>query len=130
MFRYSVQNGWQEIESFLHATGEAEIADELMACGFLSEPSFQIGAEDEFSVEVYRRHDSVGQYVAYLNPNTGKPLSVPKAIEAKDEYFAYVIVGSMCNEVVCPHLPDLLSLLSQLTPICREVRENSQMRTH
>jgi len=124
MWRFSKDNGWREAEGFLVATDKDDCAEGLLECGFPTEPTFQLGKSEEFAVEVYRRVID-GTFVAYKNTKTGKVLDIPKAIDVKDEFLAFVEVGGKYHEVAIPTLPDLILFLSQLVPICRELRENS-----
>jgi len=130
MWRYSKKDGWEEIEDFLAATGSKEIADEFHACGFSSEPTFEIGDSDELGAEIYRRLEDVGHSISYVNYRTLKPLTVPKATEAKDEFLANIFVGGRSYPVALPALPDLLDFLSQFTSICRGLGAVSPSRSN
>jgi len=114
MWRFSKDSGWQEAESFLLAADKDDCRDELHECGFLSEPTIQLGKSEELAVEIYHRFKD-GAFIVYKNPKTGKALEIPKAIDVKDEFLAMVEV-------------DLIAFLSQLVPICRELRENAARR--
>lgn len=124
MWRFSKEAGWREAESFLLAAEKDDCSEELLECGFPTEPTFRLGKSEEFAVEIYKRVMD-GTFVAYKNAKTGKALEIPKAIDVKDEFLAFVEVGGTYYEVAIPTLPVLITFLSQLVPICRELRENA-----
>jgi hypothetical protein len=124
-WRYTKAEGWRETESLLLATDKDDWQEELHECGFLTEPAIKLGVSEKFGVEVYHKFKD-GNFVAFKSGMTGKPLAIPEAKDVKDKFLGIVDVGGTCHEVFLPDLPDLVSFLSELEAICREVRLSSE----
>ena len=110
------------MKSLLASTDKDNWEDELIECGFGTEPTLEIGVPEKLKVEIYRKIKD-GAFVAFTEG--GKELEIPRAIDIKDEFLAVVEIGGVFHEVALPKLPDLLSFLSEIVPICREARQSS-----
>ncbi len=121
-WRYSKAEGWKELNSLLATTDKDNWEEELFECGFGTEPTLELGVAEKFNVEIYQKIQD-GDFIAYTEG--GKPLEIPRAIDIKDEFLAVVNVAGVCHEVALPKLPDLISFLSDIVPICREARQSS-----
>jgi hypothetical protein len=109
-WRYSKDEGWKELKTLLEAAHKDDADDELSECGFFTEPTIQIGVPEKFHVMIHTR------------------LTDGKVKEVKDDFVAIVVIGETSHQVALPHLPDLLSFLSQVTPICDEIKRSESAK--
>lgn len=89
---------WSRIPDF-RASRDGELDSDTMRTAGYDQQELHYGSEDSFMVEVHARSGH-GKRPPY-------------------DYFVWVSIGSHCEPVALPTLPDLLSLLADLAPLSR-----------
>ena len=98
-YRFSIREGWKEIEDFL-PDDEEEFEDQVEKAGYFPAPDLRIGLDAAgFDAAVYSKDAEVADNTA--------PYQFLVAVSLGDEWYP----------VAVPALPDLIELLSKLANI-------------
>ena len=112
MYKFTRENGWEEISDFLRASGKDELEQMLAHCGFFTFPQFSIGKHGVYALGIHRQ--------------TGKTTEENK----KYEFIAFIDVGSDVGEVAIPTLPDYVALINELSPGLNCVMQGLRMKNN
>jgi len=124
MWAYSISTGWQAIEDFVEAAKAKDSEKKWEECGFNTHADFAYGDRETLRMTVMRRR----RLGPVLKPSlSAEEPPLPAPVEAKPanaEYNFIVVVqfGGALDKIALKSLPDLLNLLTQISPLAENAK--------
>ena len=122
MWDYSKDGGWKPIDDFIEAANAKDSEKKWEVCGFNAYADFAYGERETLRITVMRRRQQghtpkIAQLLAESAPQAEPPST------AHGYNFIVVIqFGGSLDKVAMKHLPDLLHLLGEISPLAQNAK--------
>jgi hypothetical protein len=117
MWEYSKEAGWKPIDDFIEAANAKDSEKKWEACGFNAYADFAYGERETLRITVVRRRHQthapkMTQFLAEAAPS-----SETASVSHGYNFIVVIQFGGALDKVAMKQLPDLLHLLSQISPL-------------
>src|SRR4051812_42169262 len=122
MWEYSKETGWKPIDDFIEAANAKDSEKKWELCGFNSYADFAYGERETLRITVMRKRQQghtpkMAQFLADPGP-------APDTSSMNHGYAFIVVIqfGGALDKVALRHLPDLLYLLEEVSPLAQNAK--------
>src|SRR5436189_4222950 len=118
MWEYSKDGGWKPIDDFIEAADAKDSEKKWDACGFNSYADFAYGERETLRITVVRRRQQ--SHTPKITQLLAEPASAPGPSASINHGYNFIVViqfGGALDKVAICHLPDLLHLLGEISPL-------------
>ena len=124
MWEYSKDHGWKPIEDFIEAAKAKDSEKKWEECGFNAYADFAYGDRETLRMTVMRRR-RVGPVIKPTLSLEDPPLPPPMETKPANIEYNFIIVvqfGGALDKIATRTLPDLLKLLSEISPLAENAK--------
>jgi len=117
MWEYSKDGGWKAVEDFIETANAKDSEKKWELCGFNSYADFAYGERETLRITVVGRRQQ--SHAPKITQFLTEPAPAPETTSVSHGYNFIVVIqfGGALDKVAIRHLPDLLHLLGQVSPL-------------
>ena len=124
MWEYSKDGGWKPIDDFIEAANARDSEKKWEVCGFNAYADFAYGERETLRITVMRRRQQ--GHAPKITQLLVEPMLQTESPSTAHGYNFIVVIqfGGSLDKVAMKHLPDLLHLLGEISPLARKRQDH------